>query len=203
MPTIATLREQIGKTLSTCLHKQGFTSEYQPTFYRYYADVVHVVHIAFLSRRHAAYFTSNTASFSLCVGVYFNVDHLEHPTPQEYECQIRGILLRNFPQSSPMHHVSWRHPDKRRRDMWWVDRDGGNLERVLHHAGEVIAASAGSWCEKYSDLAMLLRFLRKAHEKDAWKGGPFGFGSKNSPARHSIIQQLEAMRQQHNASPNV
>ncbi|TWI71100.1 uncharacterized protein DUF4304 [Desulfobotulus alkaliphilus] len=171
----------------------GFEVDKAPTFYYRKDRVVGIFHIDFLNSQNAAYFNSNTASFSLNIGVFFNLQNIIIK-PKEYESNIRGQILRDFRQKHPMKlkGFSWCHPERWRRDIWWVDKDGQNLEHILANACRLTKEKALKWFEKYSDPDHVIWLLK--HGKENGKGGPFGFGSIGSPSRTDLIKKLETIK---------
>ena len=117
MVSIGEIRNRIVHDIADCLSELGFTSEKEYTFYALSKVTTHVVKICFLDRRHAASFGSNTASFSLELGVFYTFvpssrDVARSDTdsdlfPKHYECHFRGNLLRDIPQSEPCRDYAW------------------------------------------------------------------------------------------------
>lgn len=190
---ISELRKYIHNSLSKCLLDKNFKSLHPQTFQRFTPDVIEIFSIKFLDKHNAAYFNTNTASFSLNLGIYFNFEERTDFYPQEYHAHIRGCLTRNFYQKHPMDlkGFSLLHPERCRKDLWWVNRDGSNLKSVTVNAVKRINTKVDSWFIRYSTIEYVLKFLKTNYEQEPHKGGPFGFGSINSPARLNLIQQLE------------
>ncbi|KQC12296.1 MAG: hypothetical protein APR63_02840 [Desulfuromonas sp. SDB] len=172
---------------------KNFKSTHPQTFHRFTPDVIEIFSIKFLDKHNAAYFNTNTASFSLNLGIYFNFEEKSEFHPQEYHAHIRGCLTRNFYQKHPMdlNGFSLFHPERFRRDLWWVDGDGSNLKSVTVNAVKRINTKADPWFNRHSKVDYVLKYLKTKPEQEPHKGGPFGFGSINSPARLNLIQQLE------------
>ncbi len=190
MKNITEIQQQIKSALSDCFLALGFNISKSPTFYHYQNDIVRIVHIDFLSKNNASYFNSNTASFILNLGIYFNLSDQKNLYPKEYEAQIRGILERDFHQKNLMNlkGFSLFHPERRRHDIWWVEKDGSNLEFLLSNASRVIRKGAIKWLNKYSEIKQVINYLKKKREINKC---PFGFGAIGSPCRLNLIKQLE------------
>lgn len=200
MISINELRNKVVNEISACLKSIGCTSENGHTFYAQSQDTIQVIEISFLDRRHAAYFGSNTASFSLELGVFFSfIPPAENITqshtnqilyPRSFECHIRGNLLRDISQKAPGKALST--PDKRRRDIWWVERSGANIDEVLDSATRVIRKRAKRWLERFSDIRYAYRYLQRGAGKNAWQGGPHNLGAKGCPLRQKLMRHLAA-----------
>lgn len=198
MVSIGNIRNKIIHDITDCMSDLGFTSDKDHTFYSFWKDTIHVVKICFLDRRHAAFFGSNTASFSLELGVFYTFvprsenitasDNKEIVLPKMYECHIRGCMLRDFRQKPPQKILS--SPDRKRGDIWWVDSSCSNLEDVLKSATRVIRKHNKSWLNKFSDLKYAYRYLRGRSGKNSWKGGPFNIGKKGCPLRKELVRYI-------------
>ena len=171
----------------------GFDVDSAPTFYNRKGWIIRVFHIDFLNSKNAAYFNSNTASFTLNIGVFFNFQDTISK-PKEYESHIRGQILRDFRQKNPMNlkEFGWFHPERWRRDIWWVDKDGQNLKHILVSSCRLTENKALKWLDKYSDLDHAIWLLKS--KKENLKGGPFSFGSIGSSCRLELIKKLEIMK---------
>ena len=190
MKTISENQKQIKSTLSACCLALGFDISKSPSFYNCRKDIVRIVHIDFLNKNNAAYFNSNTASFTLNLGIFFDLSDHQNLYPKEYEAQIRGKAERDFHQKHPMNLKGFPlfHPERRRRDIWWVEKDGANLDFILVNASRIITQKAIGWLDKYSDINYIIDFLKNKKEIDS---GPFGFGVIGSPCRQNLINRLE------------
>lgn len=193
MKKISEIQSQIKSSLSHCCSSLGFDVDKSPTFYNSQIDVLRILHIGFLDVKNAAYFNSNTASFILNLGIFFNSGESSKPYPKEYEAHVRGTLLRDFYQKNPMElkGFSFFNPERRRRDIWWVEKDGSNLDDLLAHASHVIKRNAFKWLDQYSNIEYVIKYLESKREKSSWQGGPFGFGAIGSPCRQNLIRMLE------------
>ena len=104
MGKIGDFKNHIIEVFSDTLKSIGFDTDYPPTFYCSLSDVIQIVHLGFLTKDQARYFNSNTASFTINLGLFYpfiesnNLNRL----PKEYECHVRGIISKNFFQKSPM-----------------------------------------------------------------------------------------------------
>ena len=132
MVSISEIRKRIVNEIADCLSDIGFTSGKEQTFYTVSEGTIHVVKICFLDRRHAAYFGSNTASFSLELGVFYTFvpfsrdiagyDEDSEVFPKHYECHIRGCLLRDIPQIAPSLDYAWDEETQaaiKNAQRWW------------------------------------------------------------------------------------
>lgn len=190
---ISELQNHIKASISQCLVDEGFLAVKKQTFYNQKNNIIRIVHIDFLDKKNASYFNSNTASFSLMLGVHFNFENHTDFHPKEYESHIRGCLLRNFSQKHPMDlkGFAFFHPERKRRDIWWIKNDASDLESLLDKANSAIDKNAVRWLEKFSDVNYVIKFLQKKKEIDSHRGGPFGFGPPGSPLRSNLIKQLQ------------
>lgn len=190
---ISELKKKIKDSLSDCCSAIGFDIETSPTFYNTKNNIIRIIHIDFLKNNHAAYFNSNTASFSINLGVFFNFEGKINYHPKEYEADIRGHVLRDFRQKKPMNlkGFSFFHPERRRRDIWWVQADGANLDDLLTNARRAVKANALKWLDKYSNIDFAINFLTKKQETEVWQEGPWGVGSIGSPMRQDLIHELK------------
>jgi hypothetical protein len=195
MKTISEIQNQIRLSLSNCCSSIGFDVANNPTFYNHLNinKTVRIIHIDFLNAKSAAFFNSNTASFILNLGIYFNTENQNNLYPKEYEAQIRGTLIKDFRQKNPkdLNGLPLFHPERRRRDIWWVEKDEMKLDGLLANASRIITNNAMKWLDKYSNIEYIISYLKKKNVIDQWKGGPFGFGSIGSPFRQNLIKQLE------------
>ena len=89
--------------------------------------------------------------------------------PEEYECHFRIALQKSVTQ-----------PKLKRRDVWYVDPAGENLEMVIADAKAVIAETGREWFRRFDDMQEVLRTLLEDRESG---DGTFGFGAKPSPMR--------------------
>lgn len=196
MIKISDLQKRIKDSLSDCCRSIGFNIEASPTFYNAKNDIIRILHIDFLNRRHAEYFNSNTASFTINLGVFFNFEGKISFYPKEYEAHIRGHIIKDFRQTNPMDlkGFSLFHPEKRRRDIWWVESDGSNLDYLLTNAGRLLKAKAVRWLDKYSDIDYVIYFLETKHGTEVWQEGPWGLGSIGSPGRQNLIEKLKTKK---------
>jgi hypothetical protein len=189
---ISEMQNQIVLSLSFCFSNIGFETDKKPVFYKRLKNAVTVGQINFLDTKSASCFNSNTASFTINLGIYFICENHDNPLPKEHECDVRGILLRNFYQKNPMNlkGFSFFHPERRRQDIWWVEKDGSNLNGILSNASWIVCGMAEDWINKYTDIKYILHYLKKKNEKSPVKGGPFGFGAIGSPQRQSLIEKI-------------
>lgn len=187
------LKNQIKSSLADCCSTIGFDVSKNPTFYNQLKDIVRIIHIDFLNVKNATYFNSNTTSFTINLGIYFIFENQNNIYPKEYEAQIRGTLIKDFYQKNPMglKCFSLFHPERRRRDIWWVEKDGSNLEALLAHASRIIKNKAMIWLDSFSDIEYAIKYLKTKKEVESWKGGPFGFGVIGSPCRQNLINSIE------------
>lgn len=72
-----------------------------------------------------------------------------------------------------------------------MEKDGSNIEIILQNGVRLLQSAAMGWLDQYSGVEYALAYLRRKDEKDAWLGGPYGFGGIGSPMRNRLIQQLE------------
>ena len=90
-----------------------------------------------------------------------------------------------------MQNVPQDHPDKQRRDIWWVEQDGSNLDAIIKNGVRVLQSKSMDWLDKYADVNFALQYVRRKKEKETWQGGPLGFGPVDSVPRNRLIQLLE------------
>ncbi|MDI6401107.1 DUF4304 domain-containing protein [Balneolaceae bacterium ANBcel3] len=198
MATITELRTTIAAFVGATLQKLEFKTDFNPVFYRHQEMATYMISVTFLKRHQASYFSSNTASFCLETGIYFQKQQApdQMHVPSIPECHVRGNILRTFKQVHPLkasRKLGWFHPEYKRKDIWWVDREGEHLDALLDKIPFHLERYGLPWLETYSDPAYILWVLKKKKECDPHTEGPFNIGKKGSPARLELIQHLQEL----------
>jgi hypothetical protein len=74
-----------------------------------------------------------------------------------------------------------------RKDIWFVELDGSNLDVIVQGVQRVVLKDGLVWLQQFSDLPRIYQFLQRQPERDAWIGGAFGFGAKDSSLRYQFL----------------
>jgi hypothetical protein len=192
------------------LKDEGFDRRTGRTTWRDRAGCVQTVNIQSFNSYLAEAIGSTTFSFSVNLGVYYPViaDHstlgsfVKDPRrPAEYHCQARHHLAKGIGQPNLPSTKRWFDPRaprpalgswKDRPDVWYVARDGSNLDEVVADARDRVVTIGLAWLERLSDLGEARRaFLEDAstdHERGIVAEG-FG-GALGSPARMHAVGAL-------------
>ncbi|MEW6558193.1 MAG: hypothetical protein AB1349_12740 [Elusimicrobiota bacterium] len=186
MPKITELKSQIVESISTEIIKFGLNPVTNGVFWFRSGNVVRIFQISFLDSHHASYFGTTKASFSLEFGgLYGSITELKkmEDFPKVHYCQIRGMLLKDYIENAPNKNLpSYEHS---RNDIWWVDRSGENLNRVLESTSRVIRKELKKWLDRLIDYRYLCWYLILRKEK---LSGFFGFGTRGSKARKELLK---------------
>ena len=162
-PKIGDLKRQIIDALSPCFKKLGLDRASDVVYWSDSQDCARIVEITFLTTRNAEVFESTTASFSVEFGgLYPPMDWCrnEKEFPSTAFCQVRGNLLRSYPQRAPGEDLP--AAEHKRRDIWWVDKSGAGLGRAIEDAVRVAQEELGACLEKLAHPKEI-KPLRKSH----------------------------------------
>jgi hypothetical protein len=87
--------------------------------------------------------------------------------PEEYQCELifRSQLSRLIDQDSYTMRLA-NPADRARRDIWWIERDGSNVEEVAVDIAARFVDQARPWFDKLSDLNFA--FAQIENEKDCY-----------------------------------
>ena len=106
---IREIKNKIKETVSLTLLDSGFTF-YHFGFYCHATELIKVIHLQHFDTNMASQLGTNTASFSIRLGIFYNFIPLQYEIarnedkgvllPKEYECHIRRTLLRDFKQEA-------------------------------------------------------------------------------------------------------
>lgn len=83
------------------------------------------------------------------------------PLPAEHECHMRSRLERTLPQDALTSTSALTNAAEReRRDLWWVDPAGSNVDEVAADVASVALATAIPWFERSSNLRAALSMVQ-------------------------------------------
>lgn len=202
MSEISHLRSEISGAIGETASLLGMTRHEAFRFARRTPQAIQVAQLDFLDRRHASYFRSNTASFSVRIGLYFpGIQPDLNPTrpltrpdeiPPLHVSHLQRELKRTIEQSAPGTDLS--PADRLRRDIWWVEPDASNLDAVVSDAAAVFQSRAPQWYRRFSNRTLLRLVLL------AWPGWldifgvPNNIGTVRSPYRRQLLRALGLRR---------
>jgi hypothetical protein len=162
------------KYLSPILRENGFTKVSARKAWGWKDHCVSVLQI----RAVGSYFSDVTGwpPMSVCVwtGVYYDfipfdsntppkVDGKGRLTPDEAYCHMRSHLARSLDQSHFTNQLS--NPAERlRKDIWWFERDGSNIEQTVENIAFRFVDEGKPWYERYTDLAMTFADIEAEHD---------------------------------------
>ena len=105
-------------------------------------------------------------SFSVRLGVHYraiekapwlNKDEVKksNDNPREFDCEIRGALLKDVDQSG-LFRPWGEKSTKDRMDVWYVCEDGSNLEDMLFRASSMVKKFGLQWFDYFNNTSNLL-----------------------------------------------
>lgn len=149
--------------LSPLLRESGFEKVSARASWRWADHCVSLLRI----RAVGNYFSQVTGwppgSLSVWTGVYYDFIPFEGHTPPKLDekgrlvpddehCHIRGPLPPSLDQSHFTEHL-YNPADRVRKDIWWVERDGSNVEDAVEDIALQLVAEGKPWFERYNDLS--------------------------------------------------
>jgi len=191
-PRIADLRRTVLERVASVVEPRGFEPAAAGQWCRRTEPVWRSVAVNFLDARHAATFHTTTASFGVEVGVRFDDPAPEAVltgAPEPWRCDLRIALRRDFRQEPPSPQLP--EPDRRRRDLWWIDRSGAQVDAAAESAARVVLGRGMPLLRRFADPRRAVRTLRWSPGRGWFSGEPFNLGRRGSPYRRELITRLE------------
>ena len=181
------VNKRIRAVVWPALKERGFEKRSTRTAWRQRAQCVDVINFQSFNSYTASGLGCTTFSFGVNLGIYFPciADRAWSKTPsrewpQEFECHLRKTLIKRLPQ-----------PTFPRLDIWFVDREGSNLEDVIDDALHVIESSGMDWFARFASLEAALEAFRSMPDVGESGQGTESFGGTiGSPARLEKIAGL-------------
>ena len=174
------VNREIKSAIRPLLQDLGFTKFTARTGWRYSPRKIDVVNFQSFNSYLAGSVGCTTYSFCVRLGCSFDVIPRRarmkrkdgQLRPEEYECHFRLTLQKTIKQSN-----------LKRRDVWYVDPTGNNLNAVVADAKKAIIENGLTWFTRFDDPKEILRTLLEDSEGNE---STHGFGANPSPMRHFL-----------------
>lgn len=171
------VNRELRKNIRPLLKTYAFDKFTDRNSWRYSGERIDVINFQSFNSYEAERIGCTTFSFMVNLGCYltyipneFSIEEKDgHLRPQESECQFRSILNRTY--------KVWFKKDK---ELWYLDKNGKNLEKAIEDVKEQIVSVAIPWFNMLHDDEKVLSILREEQEDMhlLW-----GFGNDPSPLR--------------------
>jgi hypothetical protein len=182
-----TVNAEIKRSIWPALRAAGFVEFSARTAWRHHQDRIDVFNFQSYNSYNAGVLGCTTYSFSVNLGCSFKAippdyephrikTKAGHLLPRESECHFRGRLLRTFKQA-----------EFKERELWYIDPKGKYLEPAVSDVKSLIGRKALPWFDNFAAHEYAFDTLLSSDEnmRELW-----GFGRKESPARHYFIGYL-------------
>jgi hypothetical protein len=156
------INKVLRRTLSPILKQHGFTQVKTRHNWGWHGPCTWVLHI----RAVGAYFSDVTGwppmSVGVGLGVFYDfvpsdyvgpvkLDSNGKPLAREEQCHQRLQLSRGLDQWQLTQRLG-NPAEQTRTDLWWIERDGSNVEAVVQDIAQQFLAEGLPWFERMSDL---------------------------------------------------
>lgn len=170
--TSAILNRALRKSVVPLLREASFAKVDARNGWLWLEKVVWVFNI----RAVGHYFSSVTGwppgSVGASLGIFFRFMPRDFPIkqdskgrllPAEHLCQMRLRLERGLDQDESIGRLV-NAAERRRKDLWWVEPDGGNCSAVAEDIAWSLREHGLSWFARYSNLPMALAKVERSHD---------------------------------------
>jgi hypothetical protein len=170
--TSAIVNKSLRAQISPLLRQAGFQRVDARNGWFWQEDTVWIFQI----RAVGNYFSQSTGwpPGSVCgwLGVYFTfiprhprvkLDKLGRPLPEECMGHMRSHLERGIDQTGSMKGII-SAIERRRKDIWWVDPEGGNADEVAGDIAKALCEQGLPWFRKISNLETALSLVEQTHD---------------------------------------
>ena len=192
--SVKRFREEIKNKFIDILNPYRFNTTSDSTFHLHENELVKVIQIVHLRKVDANIIGTNTASFTINLGIFYTFIPLEYEIrtsnvgglllPEEYQCHVRKILFRSIFQNVRV---------QKRRDIWFIESAGNNLDRIISFAQKEFVSQGFKWFNAFSNIEYVYRYLKGISIKyviDEFissHSSTFGIGRKNSLTRLKLL----------------
>ncbi|MBY0273415.1 MAG: DUF4304 domain-containing protein [Alphaproteobacteria bacterium] len=175
------VNKEIRKHIWPVLKENGFSEFSTRSSWRYKGNRINVVNFQSFNSYSADISKCTTFSFIINLGIYLSYipDYPEMKkkhdklAPDEAACHLRRTLEKNLLQK-----------EMPRKNIWYVDPSGLNLNEVIENGLKVILEKGFPWFDEFNDNEAVIKVLKQGIESE---GGTFGFGNNPSPKRFLLL----------------
>ncbi|ALS74117.1 hypothetical protein AUC31_02085 [Planococcus rifietoensis] len=166
------INKMIRKKLTPVLKGSGFTKVNTRHNFSWLDDCIWVLDITAVGK----YFSDVTGwpamSIHVNLGIYYNFipsidDSIEVEengkfSPKSHQCHLQLELLSTLDQDRYISSLS-NAAEQKRKDLWWIEPDGSNLEEVIENVRQSFLTEGIDWLIKNTDIAQAFREIEKEH----------------------------------------
>lgn len=167
------INKVIRKILTPTLKENGFTKVNTRHNWAFIDHCIWVLDIAAVGK----YFSDVTGwppmSIHVELGIYYDFLPPENSDiktgskgellPKVHQCQLRNDLFCNIDQANYTSHLN-NSAEADRKDIWWIETDGSNIEEVISDIKHSFLNSGLDWFCKYTDLETAFNEIEKEHD---------------------------------------
>ncbi|WP_019412927.1 hypothetical protein [Paenisporosarcina sp. TG20] len=166
------INKVIRKILSSTLKENGFNKVNTRHNWAWIDHCIWVLEIVAVGK----YFSDVTGwspmSIHVDLGIYYDFVPPKHSEikigkkgelqPAPYQCQIEKQLHCNIDQSNYTNHFE-NLAEKERKDIWWIEPDGSNIEEVIIDIKQSFLIDGLEWLKENTDLQTAFNEVEREH----------------------------------------
>ena len=171
--TSATLNKALREVVVPILRDGGFEQVDARNAWSWRKDCILVLHIEAMGSYRADITGWPPGSVSVSLGVYYTfmprraaqikLDKNKRLSPTEPDCHLRASLNRiSIKPRRPRSLIN--DAERRRKDIWWVERDGSNAADVASDIAAALRKQGLKWFAAASDLKSAFRLVEKERD---------------------------------------
>lgn len=164
------INKMIRKTLSPDLKKSGFSKINTRHNWAWMGDCIWVLDITAVGK----YFSDVTGwpsmSIHVDLGIYYNFIPINDDginvkkngthSPKSHQCHFQHQLLSTLDQDRYMSILS-NAAERKRKDLWWIEPDGSNLEEVIEDVKHSFLTEGIDWFMENTDIKQAFRKIEE------------------------------------------
>jgi len=155
--------------------QSGFTKVKGKSCYKYNKSSVFVVSVEAVGKHFSDVTGFTPLSFMCTLGVFFpfiinkydqegtGVGYDKDGLPVAFPLH-QSLRLQNFNFSKQARHGIANPAESDRKDVWFVERDGSNVEDMVHDLLQAFEANAGHWFTTYENLELAFKEIEKERD---------------------------------------
>jgi hypothetical protein len=168
------INKVIRKLLSPTLKENGFSKVNTRNNWGWHGDCIWVLNLTAVGKYFSDVTRWPSMSIHVNIGIYYDFvppredDKIKLGSkgeilPKYYDCHLQKELYCNLDQSKYTKRLP-NPAERERNDIWWIQPDGSNINKVLEDIRESFLNDGLTWLRKYTDVRTAFSEIEKEHD---------------------------------------